>query len=323
MYNAFSYTKLLPEFMTQANLTSTPRISDTAERHAVVICNLCGSAQQHPYCPANGRGLVQCAGCGLVFVGAQPDEKELYALYGETYFHNDQSGEVGYTNYAADEANIRQTAHRRLKFVERFTGKPGRMLDVGCALGFIMDVARQRGWQVEGLDVSTFAVDYVRQRFGHTVYNGTLTEVALPAGAYDLVTMYDVIEHVPDPLANMRAIAALLKPGGIYELATPDVASLPARLTGKRWIGYKMSEEHVYYFSVDTLRRMLDAAGFDIVHVRHIGKYVTLRLFLDRLGFYLPFVSRPLQWLEKTFGLSSWSFYVNPFDIVAITARKR
>lgn len=307
--------------MTQSKTNTPPRITPV-ERHAV-RCNLCGSTQTRPFCPQNGRGLVECTTCELVFVGQQPDAHELYALYGETYFKNEESGEVGYTDYRADEANIRKTAQRRLAFVERFAPKRGKLLDVGCALGFIMDEAHRRGWQVEGLDVSHYAVEFVKAQLGHVAHRGALDEVSLPEGAYDAVTMYDVIEHVPDPKENMRRVASLLKSGGIYELATPDVGSLPARLTGKRWIGYKLADEHVYYFSVKTLTRMLNETGFDVLHVRHIGKYVTLRLFLDRLGFYVPFIAKPLQWLEKTFQLSQRSFYVNPFDIVAITAKKR
>jgi 2-polyprenyl-3-methyl-5-hydroxy-6-metoxy-1,4-benzoquinol methylase len=309
--------------MTQEITPKSPRVSDTAERRAILLCNLCGNATNTPYCPENGRGLLQCNQCGLVYVGQRPSAQELYALYGETYFHNDQSGEVGYSNYIGDEANIRKTAHRRLKFVEQFIPQKGRLLDVGCAMGFVLDVAHERGWQVAGLDVSQFATEYVQKRFGHTAYNVGVTELDKPDGTYDMITMYDVIEHVPDPKANMQKIAQLLRKGGIYELATPDVGSVPAWLTGKQWIGYKMEDEHVYYFSVDTLTKMLNDAGFDVIHVRHVGKYVTMRLFLDRLGFYMPFISKPLQWLERQFKLSSWSFYVNPFDIVAITAKKR
>jgi len=303
-------------------VSTAPRLSEDVSRRAIPACNLCGGVTSVPYCPQNGRGLVQCVSCGLVYVGQQPDAEALYTLYGASYFKNDHSGEVGYTNYAADEPNIRRTAHKRLAHIERFMPR-GRLLDVGCALGFIMDVAHERGWQVEGLDVSQFAVETVRARWGYTAYHGSLTEQNLPSAAYDAITMYDVIEHVPDPRAYMQEAARLLRPGGIYELATPDVGSIPARLTGKRWIGYKLADEHVYYFSVATLTRMLNDAGFDVVHVRHVGKHVTLRLFLDRLGFYVPLLARPLQWLERTFKLSQRSFYVNPLDIVAITARRR
>jgi hypothetical protein len=109
----------------------------------------------------------------------------------------------------------------------------------------------------------------------------------------------------------------------VISLATPDVDSFPARLAGKRWVGYKLSEEHVYYFSVTTLSRMLDEAGFEILNVRHIGKYVPLSLFRDRLGMYFPWMSRLLALGEKALGLSEWALYINPFDIVQITARKR
>ncbi|MAU13602.1 MAG: hypothetical protein CL607_27545 [Anaerolineaceae bacterium] len=301
---------------------ASPRVADNIERHTIDSCNLCGYRDTEPFCPANGRGLVKCKNCGLVYVGQQPDAEELYALYGETYFHNDESGEVGYTDYIKDETNIRRTVNGRFDHIEKFVTS-GRLLDVGCAMGFFIDEASKRGWQVEGMDVSHFAVQYVKERFGHKAYQGSLKTLDLEEGAYDLVTMFDVIEHVPDPKGYMVEVGKLLKSGGIFELATPDVDSIPAKLTGKRWIGYKLSEEHVYYFSVNTLRQMLDYAGFDVVHVRHIGKYVTLRLFLDRLGFYAPWLSKPLAAVERLFKLSERALYVNPMDIVAITARKR
>jgi hypothetical protein len=132
-----------------------------------------------------------------------------------------------------------------------------------------------------------------------------------------------VIEHVPNPKSYIERAAELLKQGGVFVMATPDVDSIPAKLTGKRWVGFKLSEEHVYYFSARTLGKMLEDAGFEVVDTRHVGKYVTIRLFLDRLGMYLPLVSGILQRLERAFKLSERAAYVNPYDIMAITARKR
>lgn len=302
--------------------TSTvPRVHLDVTRYDVP-CNLCGSDEQRPFCPENGLGLVQCVHCGLVYVSPRPEPHELYALYGETYFHNDESGVVGYTNYLKDEANIRQTFAGRLKHLGRFI-QPGQALDVGCAAGFFLDEAHKQGWLVQGLDVSNFAVEYVKQRFGYDIRQGSLTEVDFPAEHYDLITMWDVIEHVPDPKAYIERAAALLKSGGLFALATPDVDSLPARLTGKRWVGYKLSEEHVYYFSIRTLSQMLEAAGFEVLDARHVGKYVTMRLFLNRLSMYSPLIAGLLSLAERVFKLSERSLYVNPFDIVAITARKK
>jgi 2-polyprenyl-3-methyl-5-hydroxy-6-metoxy-1,4-benzoquinol methylase len=310
------------ESVTEKTVGHAPRVRATVEKKHVP-CNLCGGTDFVPFCPENERGLVQCQNCGLVFVSPRPEAHELYALYGETYFQNSDSGTVGYTNYVKDEVNIRKTFQRRLRRLEQFVTRKGAALDVGCAAGFFLAEANARGWQVEGLDVSTFAVNYTRDRFGFPVQQGSFTDLDFQRGHYALITLWDVIEHVPDPAAYIKRAAELLQSGGVIALATPDVDSLPAHITGKRWVGYKLSEEHLYYFSPKTLTRMLNEAGFDVVDTYHVGKYVTLRLFLDRLGMYLPPLARLFQMVERALHLSEWSLYVNPFDIVAITARKR
>jgi len=152
---------------------------------------------------------------------------------------------------------------------------------------------------------------------------GSFTDLDYPNGQYDMVTMWDVIEHVPNPSAYIKRAAELLRPGGVIALATPDVQSIPAKLTGKRWVGYKLSEEHIYYFSKQTLSDALESAGFEVVDVYHVGKYVTMSLFLNRLSIYTPLLATLGQSVERLFGLAERSVYVNPFDIVAITARKR
>ena len=229
---------------------------------------------------------------------------------------------MGYSRYVRDEANIRKTFARRLRYLSRFI-QPGRLLDVGCAAGFFLDEAQRLGWQVQGLDVSAFAAQYARERFGCDVRQGSLLDQDYAPESFDLISMWDVIEHVPDPKAYIQHSARLLRAGGLITLATPDVDSIPARLTGRRWVGYKLSEEHVYYFSIKTLSRMLDESGFEIVDVRHVGKYVTLRLFIDRLGMYVPPLANALALAERTLHLSERSLYINPLDIMAITARKR
>ncbi|MBK8025321.1 MAG: class I SAM-dependent methyltransferase [Chloroflexi bacterium] len=290
---------------------------------AHIPCNLCGSEAREPYCPENGLGLVQCQNCGLVYVSPRPEAHELYALYGESYFRNENSGVVGYTNYLRDEANIRKTFAGRLQRIEQWRCPPGKALDVGCATGFFLSEAQARGWEVSGIDVSTFAVDYARKRFGFDLKTGSLLEADYAPESFDLVAMWDVIEHVPDPKRYIQEVARLLKSGGLFVLSTPDVDSLPARLTGRRWVGFKLSEEHVFYFSVATLSRMLNDAGFEVVQHRHVGKFVTLRLFLNRLGMYSPLLARVLSAVERAFHLSERALYINPFDIVSITARKR
>jgi SAM-dependent methyltransferase len=294
----------------------------------VVPCNLCGSRDTRPFLASVRRGLVQCVACDLVYVGRLPEQAALDALYDEAYFQKQAAPaaaaaeQVGYAEYAKDEPTIRRTARRRLDHLARFVAR-GRLLDVGCALGFFLDEAHRRGWEVTGLDVSPFAARHVRERFGHPAHEGGLLDAPLAPGSFDLVTMYDVIEHVRDPKAHVEAVRRLLGPGGVFECSTPDKDSLGARVTGRRWIGYNVSEEHVFYFSSRTLRRMLEEAGFEVLATRHVGKDVSLKLFQERLAFYAPRLARAIAYATRAFQQKGATFYVNPFDTVALTARRR
>ncbi len=296
-----------------------PVDSSTAQ---VLPCSLCGSSAHKPFVRAALSSLVRCCDCGLVFVSPRPGPDFITTLYGETYFRNNHSGELGYTNYIADEENIRRTARRRLRQLKRHVG-PGRLLDVGCATGFFLDEAQQAGWTATGLDLSNFAVQYARQQLGLDVHQGTLDSVDLPSESFDLLTMWDVIEHVPDPLVCIQKASRLLREGGVLTLATPDVESVPARLAGPRWVGYKLSGEHITFFSARTLTKLLESCGFEVIQTGHIGKHVALQLLRDRLGMYFPPLATLLKAVEDLSGLSSLSLYVNPFDIVQVTARKR
>jgi 2-polyprenyl-3-methyl-5-hydroxy-6-metoxy-1,4-benzoquinol methylase len=134
----------------------------------------------------------------------------------------------------------------------------GRFLDVGCGGGFLVEAARDLGWQAEGTEVSRAAADFGRGR-GVTIHVGVLSDARLPAGAFDAVTMMEVIEHVPDPVALLRECADLLRPGGALLLTTPNWASLSRRVLGARWS--PVGRDHVVYFTPRHLRRALAAAG--------------------------------------------------------------
>ena len=285
-----------------------------------IACNVCGGENRRPHLVGSGLNLVQCLDCGFIYVYPQPEPTELKALYGETYFRNHQSSVVGYSDYISDEVNIRRTARRRIKALSRYISS-GKLLDVGCAMGFFIDEAKALGWRVSGIDVSDFGVSYARSHFGLDVFHGELTELAVSEAQIDLITMWDVIEHVSDPTAYIRQAAKLLRRGGYLSLSTPDVESLPARLYGNRWVGYKLSTEHVSYFSLRTLKMLLEKEGFELVSYGHVGKHVPLQLFHDRLSLYFPRFAKGLQRVERALGASNWSLYINPMDIIQVTVR--
>jgi len=266
--------------------------------------------------------LWRCAYCDLVSVRRLPAPEELHAVYGEAYFRNSRSEESGYEDYERDRYCIVKTAQRRLDTLERYAGERGRLLDVGCALGFFADTARQRGWQAEGIDISQHAVDYAREHLGLPARKGVLAEAGYEPESFDAITMFDVIEHVLDPVAELRLVRRLLKPGGVVMLSTPDIGSIVARITGPRWMGYKLAEEHLYYFNRKTITLALDHAGFDVLEVKPIGKDVSLDFFAKRLRLYAPPIAAALGWAVNKARLGRASVYANPRDILGVVARR-
>lgn len=284
-------------------------------------CAVCGSLHHRPHPDARLAHLRKCLACGLVSARELPGRDVIDGLYGATYFQSHDSAVVGYDDYAADRATIERTAHRRLRRIERHVGARGALLDVGCALGFFLAAARRRGWDVHGVDVSAHAAAYAREHLGLDVRAGTIEEAGFAPASFDAVTMWDVVEHLPDPVSTLREARQLLRPGGILALSTPDAGSWPARMTGARWMGYKLAEEHLYYFDRQTLRLALDAAGLEVVHEATAGKDVTLGFFARRLELYVPWMARPLQRALRAMRIDGRTVYVDPRDIMFILAR--
>lgn len=272
--------------------------------------------------PSKVASLHRCRTCSLVSVREMPSPDELRDVYGEAYFRNARSDDIGYDDYEADRSCIARTANRRLDIIEWHVSHRGRLLDVGCALGFFVDAARRRGWRAEGVDISAHAVAYARDVLGVDARAGTIHEAGYEPGTFDVITAWDVIEHVPDPVGELRYMRTLLRDGGLLVLSTPDIGSRVARLTGSRWMGFKLAEEHLVYFDRNTIALALAQGGFEVERMKAIGKDVSLEFFARRLRLY----AGPAAWvLEKAiglFGLGRASVYVNPRDILMVIARK-
>src|SRR5439155_6595773 len=144
----------------------------------------------------------------------------------------------GYANYFLDSDVNPRTFHDRIHAFERRYGRKGRLLDVGCALGDFLMEAKDAGWDVEGVEISHYAAQRARAR-GLRVTAGRLEELDLPAASFDVITLYDAIEHLTDPVATLAAVHRLLVPGGLLHLVTPYVGRVQARLLGRHWSHYK------------------------------------------------------------------------------------
>jgi 2-polyprenyl-3-methyl-5-hydroxy-6-metoxy-1,4-benzoquinol methylase len=283
-----------------------------------VSCNHCGRDVTHGV--HNVSRLVRCVNCGLIFVSPRPDFEDLALQYEGSYFNCPTPTFGGYENYEADREDILRTFRGRMKLIRPLLGSAApRLLDVGCATGIFLEVAREAGWHGEGVDISAYALARAREK-GFEVHRGTLIGANLPESGYDLITMWDLIEHVPDPAAVLSECHRLLRPGGVIAISTPDAGSLPARILGSRWLGFRSIDEHLYFFSRRSMQAMLEAAGFEVGRIVAVGKYLALARLVERMRFYTRIGALLLRAADRA--VPRVSVYVNPGDTMVVLATR-
>jgi SAM-dependent methyltransferase len=254
---------------------------DAEPAASAAACPLCRVAMR-PWCVKAGRHLVRCPSCRLIVVreglALTRSGVSIYEADDESVFRAD--GNEGY--YLDHETNL-QNSRRKLAWVAHELPAGARLVDAGSNFGHFLAVARER-YAASGFDVSPMAVAAARERFG--VESIVASVYALPAslGSADAVTCWDVIEHLPDPLAALRALRALLRPGGLLFLSTPDAGSPVARVLGRRW-HYLDPVQHITVFGRANLGTALARAGFAVVRVGSLGHDYRVRYVFDRLAY--------------------------------------
>ncbi len=271
-----------------------------------------------PFRCVQGYTFRRCGGCGLVFMSPRPTAARLRTLYSEAYFESPDPA-CGYPVYRSDRAAVRDKAERLLPAVERH-GRKGRLLDLGCAYGFIMEVARERGWEVAGIEPAEAVAASAASRLGAPVATD-LFGAGLPGESFDAVLVWDVIEHLPDPRRALDEVARVLRPGGVLSVVTPDIGSLAARLLGRRWEEMRKMPEHIYFFDRASLGTLLRSAGFEPVEWGTVGKRMSLQETLSRLAPAAPWLWGTALVLARALGLHRLVAYFDPRWKVAVVAR--
>ena len=298
-----------------------------------VACNLCGANDARPLfpntlgdddrsgsserfrCTSSGYGrhhaIVRCNRCGLVYASPREVEEDIEESYEQV----------------VDELYLEERRGRVLTFGRNFrplqtlmagTDRP-KLLDVGCYVGIFLEIVAQHGWEAWGIEPSRWAAEQARRR-GLQVATGTLASVELPVRSFDVVTLWDVIEHFADPKAEMRHINGLLKPGGLVCIHTIDIGSLLPRILGPHWPW--LMEMHLYYFSRRTLAELLRLTGFQVIRQFPQGRYVLLDYLLTQLRAVSPGLSRVLRGGARRLGISHWPVAVNLGDLFTTFGRK-
>lgn len=259
-----------------------------AEGSVVSACPLCGGTnRQHLWTIPPGRGLTRafalfrCTKCQLAFTSPRPSDTELVQCYDEAYY-----------GAAALRGSFAKRLYEiffrgRRKQIERHVQR-GRLLDIGCGDGRFVHYMAAHGWEAVGFDISPIARALARQQANDRVriLGGRLTDHHLPERSFDLITLWQVLEHIGEPLPLLRHLARLLKPGGLIVIAVPNLDSVQAKMTGAYWWGLDVPR-HLTHYAPGPLRRVLTAAGFLVRRVNHFSfRYSAYALFqslLDRL----------------------------------------
>ena len=254
--------------------------------------------------------IVRCGTCGHMQLVRMPSEAELDEAYAVA-----ESGD-----YVGEEAGQRASFATVLEKIERQVPGKGAILDVGCWVGFLLAEAEDRGWaEVTGVEPSTFASGYARDRLGLDVRTEDLFTADLPLGHYDVIVLADVLEHLTRPNAALDRVAQLLKPGGLLCLAIPDTGSRIAKVLGKRW--WSVIPTHVHYFTRASAERMAARHGFRTLEVTTDPKVFTVGYYLDKGSGYLPRVSKALVKVAEKVKLAQRMWGPDFRDRVVLLAR--
>ena len=285
---------------------------------AAYCCPLCGAGDYKLVVGAKQRTVVECRGCRLRALSPMPTLSDLVSI-------NEETVHPFFNACLEDEETYRVYFGSKLDDLKRYQPS-GRLLDVGCGAGFFLEAARQRGYEISGVDLSPVPAEYVQRRLGLNVSVGSLYDYAAPSMSFDTVTMFQTIEHDPHPSELCKELLRILRPGGVLMVTTPAADGFVARAMGKRWFGYR-NVEHVSFFSRSSLGYALKQAGFEIelLEIEH-GKRLTGKYVLNRLINYYydhrTFLKNGLRLLHPVIWASSAVPLFEPWAHLYAIARR-
>ncbi|MBN3038402.1 MAG: methyltransferase domain-containing protein [Candidatus Omnitrophica bacterium] len=288
---------------------------------SVQNCNCCGSDKFSLLLTKDSFSIVKCKNCGLVFSESFPSQEELSSLYSKEFF----TDQTRLQYYIADEGTNIIKAQSKLKTVVGYK-KDGRLLDVGCAFGTFLKLMKENGWETWGSEISGYAADYSRKSTGSKIISGDFLNADFSQEHFDVVTMWDYIEHVKDPYSNLKKAEQLLKNGGFLFISTVDIGSLFAKILGKRWKLIK-PKLHLYYFDQKSIFGLLKKAGFKVVEKKNEGRYFNLEYLLrtsaqEYRSRCVHALCRGLLNINDKTKILPKRVYINFGDIMTVTAVK-
>jgi len=290
-----------------------------------VNCNLCGADDFTVVFPkgyAQLHRIVRCKRCSLMYANPQElIDAEEFAKQDDLPPETDPS----FAQYLHKQHVQLPDNLRVLQKLNSFMPQRGKLLEIGSFLGTFANEIRGAGWDVTCLEPFVGAVKYSRQKYNLNVVEGILPQPSLADATFDAAILLHVIEHMPDPGQNLAEIRRLLKPGGMLVVETPRFDSLMFKLLGRRERSISITNGHIYFFTVPTLKKLLEKNGFEPVSVDLVGRTLTLDRLMGNVGVMLrnQGLHRCLSRMSRALKLEKFVFHVNVRDMQRIYCRAK
>ena len=284
-----------------------------------VNCNNCGQdnavlLNEGPDLLLNRPGsfrLVRCRNCDLIYQNPRLTLEELPLHYPDQY-EPYQRGLVEQLSWSQKQ-DRNNDMERRYKHVSEFAPSTGHVLDIGCATGQFLATMADHGWQATGVELSAFAADYARKTFNLTVHQGTLESAEFADASFDVITQWDVLEHVIDPKETLAIISRLLKPGGLYVASLPNPTAFEASLFGSSWVGWDRPR-HLHLFTPRVLEHYLERAGLKPIALKSFSGHLAVTLLS------LEFAVKARGWSESRWRPWIRLAYIWPLRLLSLPA---
>lgn len=255
----------------------------------VFFCKLCKQPTSNIIFIKNGYKLVRCSSCDLVFVGNPPSKKYLKRIYTfeEGYFSN-------YMDERVDTSLAFKVAREKYNFIEQYKTQ-GHILEVGCGLGFFLKVAQENGWNTFGVEISSDFAEFAKNRYGLDIYTGELENANFNPEHFDIIVMWDVVEHLVDPIQKLHNINRILKNDGVLALSTPRIDGLYPKLSyllsgiSGQW-RHPEPPFHLYQFSKKSITELLKKSGFRVVNI--YNKRIPIRYSFPKFDSFFGSIKR-------------------------------
>lgn len=258
-------------------------------------CRLCNSNDVFVKYKFNSCRVGCCRKCGFIQVLEKPNREDLFKIYNPEYFKRGK--------YVNDRAINLENKRRILWLKQNGVEKGARVLDVGCATGDFIKAARSQ-FDMWGLDISKFAVEkarFLNPDISQQIRVGQVEEQSFTADFFDVIVLWDVIEHLWDPVGAIHKLVKILKPGGRLVISTPNIGAFTARIFGKYW-AFMTVPEHLSFFNQATINHLFKKTGLTPLNWSTKGKWVNFGFLLYKIQRIFPklFPNSLLQRIKKT-----------------------